>query len=412
MEPTRYHAFDSLRGAMMLLGVVLHSATMYSTIDGVWWLKDPSTGRWADTLIGFLHAFRLPAFFVMAGFFACLLKEKRGWQAMLENRMARLGLPFLVAMITIFPFLKMISVYGYFAGRGLGPWAATLDWLGRGRFNATLEPGHMWFLETLMWTILVALAVSRWLDRLEGGWFLRVMTAWWGWAVMALVSYPTLLLTEVGLLDTPKGFTPNWHVVGAYLVFFAFGWGLYRNRAAIGAMRRGGWPEMLFALALLPPTIMGLIAQMENRDTRLWGPYLAVAALTAITAWLMIYGLLGLFLRKYSEASPLSRYLSDSAYWVYLAHPVALIVIQFPMMALPVHGSVKFVLGVAFAVPLLYWSYDRLVRPTWIGVLLNGRRSEPMLAGLLRPQAPNARTGLVTMSNSRNPGATSGRNCS
>lgn len=384
MTTERYHAFDSLRGAMMLLGVVLHSATMYSTIDGVWWMKDPETGRWADTLILFIHAFRLPVFFVMAGFFACLLKEKRGWQAMLENRFARLGAPFLIALVTIFPVLRVFNVYAHYAQRGPEPWAATWAWLMSGRFSETMEPGHMWFLETLLWTLLVALPLMGWLDRLRGGWFRRVMTAWWGWAAMALVTFPTLLITEVGLLDTPKGFSPNWHVVAAYLVFFAFGWGLYRNREALPVLRRGGWPEILVAVALVAPTLLAIIAQLEQRGTRLWGPYVATAALTAFTVWLMIYGLMGLFLRKYSEASPLSRYLSDSAYWVYLMHPVALVMIQLPMTALPVNGGVKFVLGIAFAVPVLYWTYDRWARPTWVGALLNGRR---MARGLPRAAA-------------------------
>ena len=71
--PERYHAFDGLRGAMMLLGVVIHSAVAYATLDDVWWLKDPQTTQMMDMLTLFLHTFRLPAFFVMAGFFAALL---------------------------------------------------------------------------------------------------------------------------------------------------------------------------------------------------------------------------------------------------------------------------------------------------------------------------------------------------
>ena len=388
MNQTRYHAFDMLRGAMMLLGVVLHSATMYSTIDGVWWLKDPETGRWADALIVFLHSFRLPVFFVMAGFFACLMKEKCGWQAMLENRMARLGLPFLAAMVTIFPALKLASVYGHYSARGDAPLAATWDWLMRGRFSATIEPGHMWFLETLIWTLLAAAATSRWLDRLEGGWFARVMTAWWGWAAMAAVSFPTLLAAEVGILDTPKGFTPHWHVVASYFVFFGFGWGLSLNRAALGALRRSGWPEVAVAAALLPPVMLGLTAQLAQRGTRAWGMLALVAALSALMAWLMIYGLIGLFLRRFSCGGPWSRYLADSAYWVYLAHPVALVAVQLPMRSLPVDAGFKFALGILFAVPAVFWTYDRWVRPSWAGLLLNGRREKPALAELLAWRRP------------------------
>jgi glucans biosynthesis protein C len=70
------------------------------------------------------------------------------------------------------------------------------------------------------------------------------------------------------------------------------------------------------------------------------------------------------------------RYLSDSASWMYAMHPVALLAIQVPMMGLDWNPWVKFVLGIAFAVPVLLLSYDRLARPTWIGLVLNGRRMD------------------------------------
>jgi hypothetical protein len=55
---------------------------------------------------------------------------------------------------------------------------------------------------------------------------------------------------------------------------------------------------------------------------------------------------------------------------------VALLAIQVPMMGLTWNPWVKFVLGIAFAVPVLLVSYDRLARPTWIGLVLNGRRMD------------------------------------
>jgi hypothetical protein len=44
------------------------------------------------------------------------------------------------------------------------------------------------------------------------------------------------------------------------------------------------------------------------------------------------------------------------------------------MMFAPLTPWVKFVLGIAGAVPILVWTYDAWVRNTWLGVMLNGRR--------------------------------------
>lgn len=61
---------------MTLLGVVLHSGVTYTVADlgSAWSLKDPDTRNVAfDLLGGFIHSFRMPVFFVVAGFFGALL---------------------------------------------------------------------------------------------------------------------------------------------------------------------------------------------------------------------------------------------------------------------------------------------------------------------------------------------------
>jgi peptidoglycan/LPS O-acetylase OafA/YrhL len=373
----RYHAFDALRAAMMILGVAIHSATAYSTFPDVWWLKDPATSRWADLLILFLHSFRLPAFFVMSGFFAAMLLERRGWQGFLENRTARLGLPFLLCMLTTFPILKLSSVYSHFLDKDPNPVARVLGWIAQGRFERSVEPMHLWFLEVLMWVCLLFAALAPRLNRWLGApWFGRLLGSRMAPAVFALVTFVTLLPMELGILDTPHNFAPQWRIIAAYAVFFGMGWGLYLHRAMLPRLRRGGWGLIAICGLLLIVTLGSIERQLADRTLRNWPAFLTTALTTALSAWLMIFGLIGLFLRYCSEASPRQRYLADSAYWLYLMHPPVLVLLQMPMMALPLPVGVKFALGFGLAVPILLWSYDRFVRASWVGVVLNGRRYE------------------------------------
>lgn len=372
--PARYHAFDALRAAMMLLGVALHSATAYSTFPDVWWLKDPVTSRAADLFILFIHTFRLPAFFVMSGFFAALLIERRGRQAFLENRAARLALPFLLGMLAMYPFLKISSVYCYFLTRHPDPWSRTLGWLAQGRLERSIEPMHLWFLEILMWLCLAAAAFAPALNRfLDAAWFVRVLRSYAAIPFWSFLTFLTLLLTEVGILDTPHNFSLNFHIVLAYAVFFCFGWGLFRHRSALDAFERIRPAVFLLALPCLILAAGAIDKQLAVRPARDWFAFAASAALNALMAWLTIFGLIGLFLRRFSAPSPRTRYLSDSAYWLYLFHPPVLVLIQIPMMRFAWPAEVKFVLGVAFALPVLFWMYDRWVRPSWVGAILNGR---------------------------------------
>src|SRR3982751_3507254 len=115
----RYHALDSLRAVMMLLGIYLHVVVAYSNSGG-WPYKQKeliSSLNWSLSLI---HTFRMPLFYVMAGFFGALLYDRRGLREFLENRMKRVLLPFIGAWLILFAL-----IFGMVAALNSGRPAAT-----------------------------------------------------------------------------------------------------------------------------------------------------------------------------------------------------------------------------------------------------------------------------------------------
>ena len=76
----RYHSLDALRASMMLLGLVLHSAVSYirEPLPEAWPYKDPNTSTLFDLVVFFIHLFRMPVFFVAAGFFGAMLMQRDG----------------------------------------------------------------------------------------------------------------------------------------------------------------------------------------------------------------------------------------------------------------------------------------------------------------------------------------------
>ncbi|EUA19234.1 acyltransferase family protein [Mycobacterium xenopi 4042] len=79
-------------------------------------------------------------------------------------------------------------------------------------------------------------------------------------------------------------------------------------------------------------------------------------------------------MRFLDEPTPRVRYLSDASYWMYLVHVPIVWLLQASLLRWPLHWSVKFSLVISVTTALLLASYHWLVRSTFVGVFLNGRR--------------------------------------
>lgn len=103
----RLHALDALRGAMMLLGLVLHAGASYTLrpLGDSWPYQDLRTSPVFDVLVYVIHLVRMPAFFAVAGFFAALLYARDGAAGMARNRAKRVLLPLVIFWAAVGPLV-------------------------------------------------------------------------------------------------------------------------------------------------------------------------------------------------------------------------------------------------------------------------------------------------------------------
>ena len=89
LNDTRFHAIDNLRALMMWLGIVIHVTMNHVVMPTQVPWRDDQVSPVADAVVGFIHAFRMPVFFIIAGFLAAMLLQRRGARAFLRHRMQR-----------------------------------------------------------------------------------------------------------------------------------------------------------------------------------------------------------------------------------------------------------------------------------------------------------------------------------
>ena len=88
----------------------------------------------------------------------------------------------------------------------------------------------------------------------------------------------------------------------------------------------------------------------------------------------MICSTLGLFRALLAGDNPKIRYLSDASFWLYLAHLPLIIFGQGLVVNWPGPALLKWALLTSAVVGFLLLAYEKAVRYTWLGRLLNGPR--------------------------------------
>ncbi|CAD78961.1 similar to glucans biosynthesis protein mdoC-putative transmembrane protein [Rhodopirellula baltica SH 1] len=503
--PSRRHDLDALRGIAMLLGIFLHAAIAYSPDAGRGWpIQDSQSSQITSLFIAMVHGFRMPLFFLLSGFFTMMLYRRRGMSKLIEHRILRIAIPFVIGMSTIIPSIWIVAghiqanpsanvtvfdetdllipgvqddlaavekalaagadvnqrseqgdspfLVAAFLGRDdiaevlldhdadpeLGnhkgerpidvmraPWGTTefvagllqievdredvesgrekiaammgetlsgpssgmatdgganaVDWKGLMfllfEFPAT---GHLWFLWFLCFLVtgfvlVMTLTPRGWRSRLNLATVVRSphCLLW----LIPLTMLPHWFMRHEGFGPaTSVGLLPMPSVLAYYALFFGFGAIYFDADDHDGNLSRGWKISLPLSLTVLFGIGWALRGQTDG------GGLVASVLIQSAYAWCVSFGMMGLFRTLFAHPSRSLRYLSDSSYWLYLAHLPLVMYLQFWVRDWEVPLLVKFTVVSVISSVVLLISYQVFVRYTPIGWLLNGKR---------KPAAPN-----------------------
>ena len=161
---------------------------------------------------------------------------------------------------------------------------------------------------------------------------------------------------------------PDWIKLGYYAIFFGYGAICFPHKGFHEKVGRF-WP-VYFALATI--FFIAVLTIIENKDEG--SNYKLISIYSSLFAWLMIFGLIGLFRKMFSQENKKVRFVSDSAYWLYIAHLPLIQIIQFWVSDWPLPSFIKLMVVCIATTLLLLISYRYFIRHSAIGTMLNGKK--------------------------------------
>jgi peptidoglycan/LPS O-acetylase OafA/YrhL len=329
-----------------------------------------------------LHIFRMTVFFLIAGFFARMLLYRRGVPGFVLNRAKRIFLP----LVIFWPVVMFSTVVAIILAASLAhektPSATAMT-------PRTFPLTHLWFLYWLLMLYVGTLglrglvrmvdrtgvAQARFVDPLVRRVVTSGMTPVVLGAPLCVAFFSTRgWLMWYGVPAAENGLIPTVAGLVAYWTAFGFGWHLQRQPELFRVWQRHCFRNLAFAVALTGVCLWRVgVIPAQTPGPQDWNR-LGYAIAYTLAIWTWTTGLIGLALRFLSGGNPRIRYVADASYWIYIVHLPLVMFLQAGMSRLPVSWLVKYVLILAIAYPVLLLSYHYLVRTTFIGALLNGRR--------------------------------------
>ncbi len=387
----RLHALDAVRGGALVLGVLFHACLPYLLGPQLWIVRD--TPSEALTVAFFvLHIFRMTIFFLLAGFFARMLVERRGLGGFVRNRLVRIATPLVVFWPLVFAAIVAVLIWVSLRTYGLAAAGAEPP-----PSPLTVEAWpltHLWFLYVLLYFYAGALALrvlaalvdrrgalrARLLDpvvRLAAG---PAAAMFLGAPVCAALYFTPDWMMWFGIPTPDTGLIPNPTALACYGVAFGFGWLVSRQPDLLQVWAKHWLANLGLGIActiacLAVVGVTPMIAPAEPGIEKVM-----YAALYALAVWGWTLGLVGLAVRALRRENATVRYLADASYWIYIVHLPLLLVLQAVIQPLgwPWFASYPTVVAIAFA--LMLASYELLVRYSFVGAILNGRKRRPAKA--------------------------------
>jgi glucan biosynthesis protein C len=358
----RIYFLDAMRSILMTLGIVLHSANVFS--DSPWAIQNIQTSEFFSSLVLFIHQFRMPAFFIVSGFFCHMTLSKYGHRQFMNVRIPRILIPLVITAISINSIQNGLLVEYQEASLGL----LTIDYWLQGKWVS-----HLWFLNCLIYYFLFAAILYSYFPRIlyKLGYFVSsFVTHSKGLYLFILPVFSLLLLKISYLVPQPPYDIYDLSIAESikYSIFFLFGILVNFRRDLLWELMR---PSIVKITGVLIFLVVFLLIPTESSGIF----YLFNLYVKALIPWVLCSLCFWIFHKYFNKRSTFFSYLSEASYTIYLFHHLFVILYGIILINLDLNLFLKFIILVIATFSTTVFIHNQLIIKLPIfRYLFNGKR--------------------------------------
>jgi peptidoglycan/LPS O-acetylase OafA/YrhL len=342
----RRYDLDWLRVIAIVLVFIFHCARFFD--ENIWHIKNSESSMGMTIFVGFLGAFGMPFFFVLAGmstFYAMEFMKSRKIKnsKYLLDRSVRLMVPFLIGIfthITLQIYLERIY-YVEFSGSFFDFYPVYFEGIYEFGGNFAIFGHHLWFLLLLFLFSVIAFPLFLFLRkeniRVK---FLRITKFFRRPGMIYLLIIPIFLFELVNSFI--NGRIPvfgGWTIISQFFFYF-YGFALALDKEFKTTIEKHAISAII--VVLISATGLGLTVFLFYYEAL----FLFFAAFYAWSWLIVLFALGSKFLNKNNKAR---KYLNELVLPFYILHQTIIIVIGFFVIPLNLAIFVKYIIIVVSA---------------------------------------------------------------
>ena len=314
----RLYHLDAMRGVLMLLGVLLHSAQVFNP-HRTWLISSNACTPLATVTVAFIHLFRMPAFFALSGLFCLLTVQRSSPRILVTTRFKRILIPLVTTALTVNTAQALILKGTGWKDYTLVTYISNGEWV-----------MHLWFLINLLvyfavtYLLLQVPSVRRTGNAIAGV-MIRV-PATVLLAILPISHILVLALAKVGfpLYSVAWGFWETYSLM-TYAPYFLFGMALSVK------------PDLMVRLSninilFIGGTLLLAMVALQMPPNRIKDAYC-----NALISWACVCLCFRIFALVPIRPA-VARFISDASFNIYLFHHLFVVAIGLLLIQLGVPG--------------------------------------------------------------------------